>query len=63
MLTTGPPGRSTSPDFSLFFFFGCPGRRLSLVLAGGDHAVVVVHGVLTAVLLLIQSTGSTALAQ
>ena len=21
MLTTGPPGRSTSPDFSLFFFW------------------------------------------
>ena len=62
MLTTGPPGRSTSPDFSLFFF-GCPGHRLSLVLAGRDHTVVVVHGVLTAVLLLIQSTGSIALAQ
>ena len=43
----------TSPDFFGGGGGGCRGCGLSLVLAGGDYSVVVVHGVLIVVLLLI----------
>ena len=62
MLITGHQG---GPHPLIFFLFvlGCRGCGLSLILAGGGYSVVVVHGVLTVVLLLIQSIGSTVLAQ